>query len=47
MSIFPVLLKLSNEDRIILCELLDAIGYMTFYHKELAAEGNCNYILSA
>ena len=27
--------------------LLDAIGYMTFYHKELATEENCDYLLSA
>lgn len=46
-SIFPALYRvLMTQDTIKIREVLDAIGFMVFYHKELASEENQNIIYS-
>lgn len=45
-SVFPVLLEvLKTEDFVKISEVLDAIGYMVFYHQELATPQNAEQVL--
>jgi len=45
-AIFPILITcLSTEMELVISEILDAIGYMVFYHQELTTEENLKSIL--
>lgn len=46
-SILPILIEVTEgTDRDKICEVLDAIGYMVFYHPDLATEDTVRPILS-
>lgn len=46
-SVFPVLIEVIDNNKIEqVSEVLDAIGYMVFYHSDLATEKNCEKIIS-